>query len=275
MKVKNGVAELTKDGAIATLRFSNPDQGLMDPAMESALLAAVLDIEEDVDIRVCILCGDGSGVFIRHYDVAELDRRAEKMAAKAMTFSAERPIPEAPIHEAMRRMEASDTIYIAALNGSAMGGGFELALACDLRVVEDGDFAFGLPEVNLGLLPGAGGTQRLPQVVGLGRALEMTLLGDTLSATQLTAFGLAIAKVADAVVEANVLARKIAAKPSRAVRHIKRLVREAGAVSADDARFGRERALFCDLMMDDEARRLVREAAEGRRLITDAPDEQR
>ncbi|MFD2856212.1 enoyl-CoA hydratase/isomerase family protein [Seohaeicola zhoushanensis] len=102
----------------------------------------------------CVLSGETPGYFVRHYDLKVLERRAEWMARKGLQFSADRPVPEAPIHTATRLMETSGTVFFAALNGTAMGGGFEIALACDFRLVQQGPFVFGLPEINLGLLPG-------------------------------------------------------------------------------------------------------------------------
>ncbi|MEM8752057.1 MAG: enoyl-CoA hydratase/isomerase family protein [Pseudomonadota bacterium] len=260
-----GTATLARDGAVAVIVYANPDRGLMDEAMEAGLLAAIKAIEADPAIRVCVHQGEGSGVFIRHYDVAVLAKRAEAMAARGLTFDEARAVPEGAIHQATAAMEASRVVHIAALNGSAMGGGFELALACDLRIVETGAFEFGLPEINLGLLPGAGGTQRLPRLVGEAKALEMTLLGRTLSPEEIAASGLALACVPDARAEAAALARRLAAKPHRALGHIKSLVRRAGAAAAA------ERTLFCDLMVSEEARALMAEWAAGRRAITDEP----
>ena len=181
----NGKAVLHQNGAIAEIVFSNPDQGFMDGPMEADLLTAIEKITADDTTRVCVLSGAEAGVFIRHYDLKVLAPQAEKMAARELVFTTDRPVPEAPIHVAMRLMESSETIFIAALTGTAMGGGFELALACDLRLVQAGAHEFGLPEINLGILPGAGGTQRLPQIVGQSRALHMTLTGDTLSPDQM------------------------------------------------------------------------------------------
>lgn len=261
----SGRAELTRDGAVATIRFSGGPGGCMDEAMEAALLESVKAAEEDGALRACILAGAEPGVFIRHYDVATLHARAAAMRARGMAFSEARPVRESPIHEAMRRMEEGRVVWLAALNGTAMGGGFELALACDFRIVAPGPHRFGLPEINLGLLPGAGGTIRLPRLAGEAKALEMTLLGRTLSPEELAAAGLAIL-AGDAEEEARNLARRLAGKPPRALAHIKRLVR-----GLPDDRPGAERALFCDLMVSDDASRLMGEWAEGRRTIEDEP----
>lgn len=265
----SGQAGLTVDGTIAEIVFTNPDQGFMDQAMEADLLAAIEQVTNDNSVRVCVLSGAEPGVFIRHYDLKVLAPQAEKMAEREMVFTTDRPVPEAPIHIAMRKMEASEVIFIAALNGTAMGGGFELALACDLRVVQTGDHIFGLPEINLGILPGAGGTQRLPQIVGQSRALHMTLTGDTLTAEQMVEVGLALTCVPDARAESLALANRMAGKPARAAGHIKKLVRQAH--SPGDVGFADERTLFCDLMVQPDAGRLLAEGAEGRRRITDEP----
>ena len=267
--MSDGRASLSMEGAIAEIVFTNPDQGFMDQAMEADLLAAIEHVVNDDMVRVCVLSGAEPGVFIRHYDLKVLAPQSEKMAEREMVFTTKRPVPEAPIHVAMRMMEASEVVFIAALTGTALGGGFELALACDLRVVQSGEHIYGLPEINLGILPGAGGTQRLPKIVGQSRALHMTLTGDTLTAEQMVEVGLASACVRDARAEALALADRMAGKPARAAGHIKRLVRQAHSPSVDS--FADERTLFCDLMVQPDAGRLLAQGAEGTRRITDEP----
>ncbi|RBI72715.1 hypothetical protein DQW77_10240 [Roseovarius sp. TE539] len=264
-----GQAVLSVEGAVAQIDFSNPDGGYMDKAMETGLARAVEMIDADEDIRVCVLSGATPGVFIRHYDLKVLADQARSMVRREMTFSMDRPVREGPIHTALRTIETGDTIYIAALNGTAMGGGFELAIACDLRIVQRGQHQFGLPEINLGILPGAGGTQRLPRIVGQSRALWMTLTGTTLSPAEMVENDIALACVEDARAEALALARQIAGKPRRALSHIRRLVKAAQVAPSDG--FALERTLFCDLMVSPEAGRLLQEGGEGRRRITDDP----
>ena len=264
-----GRAKLTRTGSVARLGFLNPDEGLMDRQMEGDLLAAIQQVEDDPQTEICVLVGDLPGVFIRHYDLKVLAPQSESMIARGLTFSEDRPVREGDIHTAMRRMEAGRVIYIAALNGTAMGGGFELALACDLRIVQAGDHRFGLPEINLGILPGAGGTQRLPRLAGLARALHMTLTGETLSPEGMVAAGLAVESVPDAEAAAMKMAQRLAGKPARARAHIKSLVRRA--VAPDPQVLAAERTLFCDLMVTAEAQRLLAEGAAGQRRITDEP----
>ncbi len=266
----SGRAELLRDGPVARIIYANPDDGVMDEAMEDDLLRIVEEVEADPEIRVCVHSGGDEGVFIRHYDLKPLAANADAMAARGMTFSTDRPVREAPIHKAVRMMEEGGTIHLAALNGTAMGGGFELALACDFRLAARGPYEFGLPEINLGILPGAGGTQRLRDLAGLARALEMTLTGRTLDADELVAAGIALSAhdPEELMEEALRLADALAAKPPLALRHIKRLVRRTG-LGPDP--LGSERALFCDLMVTEEAQRLLSEGASGARRITDAP----
>ncbi len=262
-----GEARLTVDGPLARIGFLNPNQGVMDRAMEMQLLAAVEKIEADPKIRVAILVGEGPGVFIRHYDLAPLAEQSAELIARGLSFSEDRPVREAPIHVALRRIAEGRVIYVAALNGTAMGGGFELALACDVRLVQAGPWRFGLPEVNLGILPGAGGTQRLQRLIGPARALALLLLGDTIGPEEMVALGLALEIADDVEARARALAERLLRKPPRALAHIKALVQRAAAV--DPALLAAERTLFCDLLVTPEAAQLLAEGARGLRRITD------
>lgn len=246
-----GTVDVTIAGGIAVIRFANPPEGFMDEGTEAGLTAALDRVEGDEDVRAVILTGAQDGVFIRHYDVRILEARSRKMAARGLSFSTDRPVPEPSLHRNMRRIEDSAKPYIAAINGTAMGGGYELALACDIRLAQAGDYPIGLPEVNLGILPGAGGTQRLPMLVGQARALEYCLTGRTFLPHEAASAGLVNACVDGPVLEhALTMARGMAAKPPRALAHIKRLIRGA---TPDPNRMADERTLFCDLMVQEDA----------------------
>lgn len=256
----SGIVQTEVDGAIAVIRFSNPPEGYMDEGTEAGLTDALERVESDEGVRAVILTGANEGVFIRHYDVRLLEARGRDLRARGYSFDPDRPVPEPPLHKCLRRIERSAKPYIAAINGTAMGGGFELALACDIRLAEAGDHWIGLPEANVGLLPGAGGTQRLPRLIGEARALEFMLLGRTASPEDAARMGLVSACVSGPVMEhARNVARDLVAKPAKALAHIKSLTRRA----ADEDMLARERTLFCDLMVSDEAIDLMSAMNEG------------
>jgi len=259
--------------AIATLELFNPPRGYMDEAMESELwqwLERLDDRDRWPQGRVVILTGRDPGVFVRHYDVGVLLQRSQALRARGKTFTLERLVPAAGIHRCIERIERSPLVFIAALNGTAMGGGFELALGCDLRIVQQGDFQFGLPEAHLGLLPGAGGTQKLAEMLGTARALDLMLIARVLGPADLLGLGLASACVDDVRSEALATARRIEALPARACAHIKSLVRQAPTWTREHGA-GVERTLFCDCLVDPQAEPLMRDVAEGRRTIADPP----
>jgi enoyl-CoA hydratase len=235
---------------VAVARVANPPHGLMDDVTEAELAALVDAVEADEGLVAVVLTGGQPGVFIRHYDVGILEKRSRAMAARGLRFDASRAVPEAVLHRCQRRIESSPKIWIAALNGTTMGGGFELALACDLRIAQDGQYRIGLPESNLGLLPGAGGTQRLPRLVGEAQALEWMLLGRTFGPHEAAQLGLVNRCCeGDALGEALAIATRLAARNPRALAHIKRLVRIAPG-QGDAKALADERTLFCDLMVD-------------------------
>lgn len=257
-----------QDARTACLRFHNPPHGFMDERTENELGSALDAIDAAPDLAAVVLTGAEDGVFIRHYDVGVLEARARAMAARGLKFTTDRPVPESPIHRCLARIEASPRIFIAALNGTAMGGGYELALACDLRYAQRGPWRIGLPETNIGLLPGAGGTQRLAALIGADRALESILLGRTFSPEEAAAAGLV-----HACVEAPVLgyalgiAARLADRPLAALAHVKRLVRSAARVPFAQG-LAEERTLFCDLMVNPATIEHMRQMNAGERAIT-------
>lgn len=260
--------EARADGAVLQVLLFNPPLGCMDAQTEAELLTLLDRIDATPAWRVVLFSGRDAGVFVRHYDVGVLEERGRAMAARGLRFSLDRPVPEAPLHRALARMEASERIFIAALNGTCMGGGYELALACDLRYAQAGSYRIGLPEVNIGLLPGAGGTQKLQRVMGTAAALEALLLGRTFTPAEAAVAGLVHACCDDVLAHALAVARELAAKPQPALGHIKLLARRAGQGDAA-AGLAAERTLFCDTMVSAEALQRMADMNAGRRDISD------
>lgn len=250
--------QLTLDlnNGVATVTITNPPLAVMDPGTLKELSELLPRLRES-DVRAVVFTGGLPGFFIRHYSVVDLDR-----AAQGQQGAPETPIK---IHELFLEFENLPKPVIAALNGSAMGGGWEFAMALDLRVAKDGPWRFGLPEISVGILPGAGGTQRLTNLVGRGRALEMMLRARTVTPSEALAYGMIEELVpADsaetALQRAQAIAAEIAARPALAVAHIKRLARAAvSPVSRDLLRL--EGQLFGELMATDEAKTLLARVA--------------
>lgn len=260
---------LRQEDAVAVVSFSNPPDNYMDGETETELSAVLDVIEADASIRVVVFTGGEPDVFIRHYDVGILLDRSKIMRSKKLIFDPARPVPASLIHKCYDRIETMPKPFIAAINGTAMGGGFELALACDIRLVKDGPYDLGLPEVNLGILPGAGGTQRMTRLIGEAKAKELMLLGRTMSPREVKDVGLASLCVEDDVVaEAMEIAQTLARRSPRAVGHIKDLITGVSVRSGEDGS-ARERTLFCDLMVDDRAFEEMSDMAEGKRDIRD------
>ena len=219
---------LTRQGKTAVVRLFNPPHGFMDELMESELTLALDTLEDWKDGRVVVITGATPDMFVRHYDVSILQKRSQAMTERGKSFSVERPVPKSVIHLCIDRIENSPLVFIAALNGTAMGGGFELALGCDIRIAADtAKMAPGF--AKRGILPESGGTWLLPRIVGYARAAEIAFTGRTLMADECLELGLVNAVVpADQLMDSvREMAGEIASNAPLAVRAIKRMMRAA------------------------------------------------
>lgn len=172
---------VTEDGNIATVTINRPTKlNALNKDTIQELHDAFSDLNQDKDIKVIILTGSGEKAFVAGADIAEFSNFSEseggKLAAKGQELLFD-------------FVENMTTPVIAAVNGFALGGGLELAMACHFRVASE-NAKMGLPEVSLGVIPGYGGTQRLPQLVGKGRALEMIMTAGMIDARTAANYGL-------------------------------------------------------------------------------------
>ena len=241
------------EGGIAVVTLGSPKRIFFDPEMSEALLDALTALGSDEAVRVVVVTGGAPGYFVRHYSVAELIKTGERLKSSGKKWAEDTPYKPGSFAEAMRVAERMPKPVIAAISGSAMGGAFEFTLACDLRIAQQGDFQIGLPEINAGILPGGGGTQRLPRVIGTAAALMHILMGVTLSPVEAAQKGLVHEAVeGKALDRAMEIARRLASHTPQSVAHIKRLVRSALDTPLDQG-LQLERNLFMDLCGSDEA----------------------
>jgi len=194
-----------KEDELAIITFNRPEvrNAINFLAIDEAL-EAVKKADADETVRVLILTGAGEKAFIAGADIGELQQR------NTLTELGERSGRRRVLNHLLETMSKPS---IAAINGFAIGGGLEIALACTLRVTAD-TAKFGLPEINLGIMPGNGGTQRLPRLVGKGRAMEMILTGGLIDAAEAYRIGLVnqVAPLAELMDYTRQLARKLASK---------------------------------------------------------------
>ena len=213
---------------IATLTLNRPESlNAISRQLAAELLATCGVLAGRNDIRIVIVTGAGQRAFCAGADLKE----------RRMLSPAERTKHTAAIEAAAEALAALPMPTIAAVNGFALAGGAELAIACDLRVAS-ADATFGFPEVKIGIFPGAGGALRLPRIVGSGAARDLLFTGRQLTAEEAYRLGLVDRLVpADSVVEsANQLAASIAANAPLAVRAVKRALEESFGTPIDDAR---------------------------------------
>src|SRR5712691_6168565 len=168
------------------------------------------------------------GYFNRHFDIPTLIQIAESLRVSGRQWPENATYNGGFFDKAMALCESMPKPVIAAISGTALAGAFEFALACDLRIAEDGEYLIGLPEAELGLLPGAGGTQRLPRIIGTPAALMHILMGKALSPREAERKGLVHETVSGKALDrAMEIARRLSSHTPESLAYIKRLVRNA------------------------------------------------
>lgn len=202
-----------RDGTIGVIKINRPKSlNALNPATVKEISACLDEVRQDESLRCLIITGEGDRAFVAGADIA---------AMVTMTATEGHAFSELGLG-VMRKLETLPIPVIAAVNGFALGGGTELALACDLIIAAD-KAKFGQPEINLGIIPGFGGTQRLARRIGLPLARELIYSGDMIDAETALRYSLAnkVVPLAELMNEAKALARKLAAKPPIAIKQAK------------------------------------------------------
>ena len=203
--------------AVALVTIDNPPMNALSSALLEELEAEIDALDADDAVRVVVLRGAGERAFVAGADIKEFP---------ALRESASEGGSARGIQKLGHRMDAARTPFVAAIRGFCLGGGLELAMCCDVRVCAD-DATLGQPEIKLGLIPGGGGTQRLPRLVGAGRAMFLNLTGDFVDAETAYAWGLVdkVVPVAELEDVALAIAGRIASQSPHAVGVLRELAR--------------------------------------------------
>jgi len=209
-----GEVRLGREGGVAVLTIDHPPANALSRDVVAALDRALTEAEADEGTRAAVVTGAGARFFVAGADINEFQTSADATRSWIATGQA-----------LTLRMSRMRLPIVAAVNGFALGGGLELAMACDIRIAAAGA-RLGQPEVTLGLIPGWGGTQRLPRLIGRGPALALLLTGDPLDAEAALGLGLVHEVVAADAVRARAIewAQRLAAQAPVAVAAIKRAV---------------------------------------------------
>ena len=244
--MENRLVNYSTNDGIAIIELNDPPANTYTYEMMRDFDDAILESRLDEDVHVIIVRGAGDKFFCAGANIKMLLSATPQFR---YFFS---------LHgnETLIRLENTQKLVIAAINGHAVGGGLEIALACDLRVAKKGPGMLGLPEINLGLLPGMGGTQRLPRVIGKGKALELLATGRTISVDEAHQIGLVNQVFAEENFFESVTeyARQFVApaKASKAVGLVKRSVQTGLEVPLNEA-LALERELLQQLFESEDA----------------------
>lgn len=205
--------DFSVDNGVGIISFNRPPANAYDAAMLGELTAAVHRVAEDPAVRVAVVRSANPKFFCTGADISTLQNSSKAQFANFLTIA----------QESVDAIARTPKLFIAAIAGHCIGGGLEIALGCDFRWASEGKYKLGLAEVNLGLSPGMGGTQRLPRLIPKSRALHMMVTGESIGPEEALALGILDRLLPSASFEDEVMAhaRKLAAGPTMAQGYIK------------------------------------------------------
>jgi len=256
--MSQAVVTFSRAEAIGTITLNRPPANSYDLHFMQALDAAIDAADGDPQVKAIILKSASEKFFSAGADVkAFLANSAEANMEMIRTA-----------HRALEKMALSPKVFVAVINGHALGGGLEMALACDLRFAAEGNYRLGLPEVTLGLLPGNGGTQRLPRLIGANKALELMLTGENVGPEEAHRLGLVnrLFPAEKLLEETEAYARKAASGAGVAIGKIKQAVYQGIALPLKEA-LALERDLIEPLFKTEDAQEGLKAFAEKRQPV--------
>ncbi len=226
---------LTREGRVAILTINRPDKlNALSQQVRDEMIAHLATLEKDDSVGVLVVTGAGEKSFIAGADISEFEGRSP--------FDQRQAMASPRVFDAMATFPKP---VIAMINGFCLGGGCELALSCDLRIASD-KARFGQPEIKLGLIPGGGGTQRLPRQVGMGHAMRLILSGGMIDAAEALRIGLVemVFSAEELKAKTMELANEIAAKSPLTLKVAKEALRASDKLAIEEG-LAYERDLFC------------------------------
>jgi enoyl-CoA hydratase/carnithine racemase len=247
---------LEKQDSIGHIVLDRPPANSYDKAFMDELEAVIDDAGRDDAVKAIVLRSASEKFFSAGADVSVF---AKSGLDEQTAFVAR-------ANEAMSKFESTPKVVVAAINGHCLGGGLEMALCCDFRVAAEGTYRIGLPEVTLGLLPGTGGTQRLPRLIGRQKALDFMLRGTTLPPQDALAAGIVdeVVPAAELLNKAVERARSYATGPTFAIGRIKKAVVQGFGMRLDEG-LKLERQLLIELFKSEDAKEGVTAFVEKRK----------
>jgi enoyl-CoA hydratase/carnithine racemase len=245
----------SSDTGIGVITLDKPPANSYDIAFIEELAEAVRAAASDDSVKVAVLRSASERFFSAGADIKAFNENSVEANMEMIRLS----------HETLSSIATIPKVVIAEINAHALGGGLEIALACDLRFAADGDYRLGTPEVTLGVLPGNGGTQRLPRLIGWSRALDLMVTGRTVTPSEALDLGiLNMVFPADELREKTLeYARALAGGATKAIGNIKLAVHEGLAAGLEDG-LERERELVDELFRSEDGHEGIAAFAEKR-----------
>jgi len=238
-----------RDDGVVVAAHDNPPMNYLTSA-GGRELSRLIDTWRTRAVRAVVLTSAHDGRFITHYSVEELLKSTADRDRVVRTGL----FRHDAYHTILQRLSDLEKPVIAAMNGDTMGGGFEMSLACDIRIGQHGDYRYGLPETRLGIIPGGSGTQRLARLIGAGNAVEFCLRGRIVPPERALEMGLIHEVVDDARERAVALAHELAAMPPVALAMVKRSVYAGGDLPLSGGLAVERDACFVARLTDDAIR---------------------